>query len=190
LEGIPFPGLPALLLTATHLVHLTLSDIPHSGYFSPISIATCLSTLAGLKTLLLQFESPLSCPYTDWHLHLPRTRSVLPSLTSCSFKGICEYLEDLVARIDAPRLADFHITFFNQFTFDTPEPAQFIERTPTFKQHDEACVEFYDSCASVTLPQANSHRLHLRVSCMQTLGLAALVSRTGLYLVLPSGPHP
>lgn len=49
-----------------------------------------------------------------------------------------------------------HITFFNKLTFDTPELAQFIERTPTFKQHDEVCVEFYDSCVSVTLPQANS----------------------------------
>ena len=165
LEGIPFPGLPALLLTATHLVCLTLSNIPHFGYFSPISIVTCLYTLAGLESLLLKFESPQSRPDCDWRLHLPRKRSVLPALMSFMFKGICEYLEDLVARIDAPRLADLHVTFFNELTFDTPELARFIERTSTFKQQDEACVEFYDSCVSVTLPQANSHRLHLRVSC-------------------------
>ena len=163
LEGVPFPSLPALLLTATNLVHLTLSNIPHSGHFSPISIATCLSTLAGLETLLLEFESPRSRPDREY---LPRSGgcSVLPALTSFLFKGDFEYLENLVARIDAPQLADLHITF-NKPTFDTPELAQFIERTPTFKTHDEAHVEFYDSCVGVILPQANSHRLHLRVLC-------------------------
>ena len=42
-HGIPFPGLPNLLLSATHLVDLQLSDIPHSGYFSPETMATALS---------------------------------------------------------------------------------------------------------------------------------------------------
>jgi len=161
LEGIPFPGLPDLLLTATHLVHLTVSNIPHSGYFSPTSIVTCLSTLPCLESLLLEFEFSRSRPDPD----RPQTRSVLPALSSLSFKGNREYFEDLVAQIDAPRLADLNVTFFNELTFDTPELRQFIERTPTFKAHDEACVEFYDSCVSVTLPQENSHRLHLRVSC-------------------------
>ena len=34
-RGVPFPGLPKLLLSATHLVDLCLWDIPHSGDFSP-----------------------------------------------------------------------------------------------------------------------------------------------------------
>jgi len=139
--------------------------IPHCGYFSPISIVTCLAELAGLETLLIEFESPRSRPEWNWRLRLPRTRSVLPALTSFLFKGNCEHLEDLVARIDAPRLADFHVTFFNELSFNTPRLAQFIERTPTFKEHNGAYVEFYDSCVSVTLAQANSHRLHLGVSC-------------------------
>jgi hypothetical protein len=33
LDYIPFPGLPKLLLSATHLIGLVLSNIPHSGYF-------------------------------------------------------------------------------------------------------------------------------------------------------------
>jgi hypothetical protein len=49
-------------------------------------------------------------------------------------------LEDLVARIDAPRLNHFHVTLFNQFDFDTPQLVQFISRTPTLKAHDEAHV--------------------------------------------------
>ena len=31
LLGVPFPGLPKLLLTATHLVNIQLHHIPHSG---------------------------------------------------------------------------------------------------------------------------------------------------------------
>ena len=35
LTGIPFTGLPKLLLSADHLVYLGLFDVPHSGYVSP-----------------------------------------------------------------------------------------------------------------------------------------------------------
>ena len=42
---IPFPGLPKLLLSATHLYDLTLYEIPHSGYFSPEAMVTALSAL-------------------------------------------------------------------------------------------------------------------------------------------------
>jgi hypothetical protein len=38
LHGIPFPGLPNLLLSATNLVSLSLFNIPHFGYFSPEAI--------------------------------------------------------------------------------------------------------------------------------------------------------
>jgi hypothetical protein len=55
LSGIPFPGLPKLLLSATHLVYLDLSDIPHSGYFSPSAMVALLSVLSDLKRLSLKF---------------------------------------------------------------------------------------------------------------------------------------
>ena len=51
LKGIPFPGLPKLLLSATNLVELYLANIPHSGYFSPEAIVTALSTLTHLGRL-------------------------------------------------------------------------------------------------------------------------------------------
>ena len=47
-------SLPALLLSATHLVHLRLHGISSSGYISPKEMVTCLSTLAGLESLLLE----------------------------------------------------------------------------------------------------------------------------------------
>ena len=58
LYGIPFPGLPNLLLSATRLDTLYLDDIPHSGYISPDAIVTALSTLTSLRELSLRFRSP------------------------------------------------------------------------------------------------------------------------------------
>ncbi len=60
LSGISFPRLPKLLLSATHLVHLGLSNIPHSGYISPEAMATLLSVLSSLESLHLEFQSPIS----------------------------------------------------------------------------------------------------------------------------------
>ena len=51
LTRIALPRLPKLLLSATHLVCLTLWNIPHSGYFSPEAMVTCLSVLTRLEKL-------------------------------------------------------------------------------------------------------------------------------------------
>ncbi|KAF8485933.1 hypothetical protein DFH94DRAFT_850046 [Russula ochroleuca] len=114
LVRIPFPGLPKLHLAAPHLVDLRLLNIPHSGYFSPEAMATVLSTLTNLQYLWLEFQSPRSRP--DWASRHPPTRSLLPVLTYFSFNGVSEYLDNLVARIGAPRLNDLDVTFFNQIT--------------------------------------------------------------------------
>jgi F-box-like len=142
LERIPFPGLPKLLLSATRLVGLRLENIPHSGYISPEVMVTALSTLTSLEHLSLLFKSPLSRP--DWANRRmpPPTRSVLPALTLLCFKGVGEYLDDVVARIDAPQLKILVITLFNQILFDTPQFIQFITRTPMLKAFDKALVRF------------------------------------------------
>jgi hypothetical protein len=57
LNRVPFPGAPNLLLSATHLVHLELEDIPQSGYFSSNTIVTTLSTLTRLEYLVIKFKS-------------------------------------------------------------------------------------------------------------------------------------
>ena len=80
MNSIPFPGLPKLLLSATHLTHLHLDCIPHSGYISPQAMVTPLSVLSSLRTLYLRFQSPQSRP--DWEspsLPPPR-RPILPAL--------------------------------------------------------------------------------------------------------------
>jgi hypothetical protein len=135
LERILFPGLPKPLLSATHLVGLELLDIPHSGYISPEVMVTCLSVLTKLKRFCIRFESPRSRPGLKTRRPPPPTRTLLPALTKLVFKGVAEYLEDLVARIDAPLLDNLKITFFHQLIFDTPRLTQFISRTPIFKTH-------------------------------------------------------
>ena len=151
LASIPFPGLPRLLLSATHLVNLCLWDIPHSGYISPEAMATCLSMLTSLEKLQLRFESPESYPDQESRRPPPPTRSILPALTHFIFKGVNEYLEELVSRIDTPRLYQLSTTFFNDIDFDTPELIQFVSRTLTFKAPTEARVVFGIFTAWVTL---------------------------------------
>ena len=160
---IPFPGLPKLLLSATHLVSLDLGNIPHSGYFSPEAIVTAFSTLTRLERLLLLFESPQSRPDPEHQCPPPPTRSVLPNLGYFQFKGDSEYLEVVVAHIDAPRLDELNSILFNDIVFDTPQLAQFISRTLTVKALEEAHV-FFDRKA-VTVNFLYDKRLFVEISC-------------------------
>src|SRR6266699_1330344 len=113
-----------------HAVTLDILEIPHSGYFSPEAMVRCLSTLTRLETLSLEFKSPLSRPVRESRRPHPPTRSALPALTYFQFEGVSEYLEDLVARIDAPLLDSLRIEFFHQLIFDTLQLTQFVARTP------------------------------------------------------------
>jgi hypothetical protein len=166
LDHIPFPGLPNLLLSAVHLSFILLWNIPHSGYFSPEAMVTALSTLTSLEFLRLEFQSPLSHPDRENRRPPPPTRSVLPVLKVFLFKGVCEYLEDLVARIDAPQINYLGITFFNQILFDTPQSIQFISRTPTLRALETARVAFLDDAAMVYFSsQTSDYRFKVEISC-------------------------
>jgi len=166
LEGVPFPGLPKLVLSATDLVGLYILEIPHSGYISPEAMARCLSTLTRLKRLELGFKSPLSRPVRESRRPHLLTRSVLPALTDFEFEGVSEYLEDLVARIDAPLLDSLGIWFFHQLIFDTPQLAQFVARTPNIQPPVEAHIFFTDSHVQVTSPRTLS--FVLGINCRQS----------------------
>jgi hypothetical protein len=57
------------------------------------------------------------------------------------FKGVSEYLEDLVAWIDAAPLLDYlEIYFFGQPTFHTPHLSRFISHVPKFQALNDARV--------------------------------------------------
>jgi hypothetical protein len=111
---------------------LTLSNSP-SGIFLfpgqlPKMIVTGLAALACLKTLVIEFKPPLSfLNQGNRHPPLP-TLTVLPALTRFVFNGHNEYLEDLVARIDAPSLDSICITFAKQRGFEIAQLAQFMRR--------------------------------------------------------------
>jgi len=170
LRRVPFPGLPKLLFSATGLVHLELHNIPHSGYVLPETIATCISTSTGLKRLVLKFESPQSRPARQSRRPPPQSRSVLPALIDFSFTGVSEYLEDLVARIDAPLLSYMSITFFHQLILHTPQLTQFISRTPTLKLNGQrqARMLFSGLGVSCVLPRTHSKGLLLGMLCRQS----------------------
>ena len=158
LYHIPFLGLPKLLLSATHLQILDLYNIPHSGYISPDEMVAALSSLTSLETLTLGFKSPRSCPDQASRRPPPKTRSVLPVLTSFEFKGVSEYLDDLVAYIDAPQLNTLFITFFNDIVFDTPQLARFISHTPKSKALESVYITLRDWGASIDFSSQTSRR--------------------------------
>jgi hypothetical protein len=168
LDGIPYPGFPKLLSSATHLVALWLFNIPHSGYISPEAMVAPISVLSSLRTLYLRFQSPQSRPNWESRSLPPPKRSILPALDHFNFNGVTEYLEDLVTFIDAPQLIILDITFFNQIDFDCPRLAQFINRTPILRALDDAHVQFNDTTASVALPDGSTiPPLNIAISCRE-----------------------
>jgi hypothetical protein len=126
-------------------------------------MVTTLSALTSLRLLWLEFESPQSRPYQDSLRPPPRTRSVLPVLTSLNFKGVSEYLDELVAHMDTPQLKGLEITFFNQIVFDTPHLIQFIYRTQMLKTLEQASVSCEVDAARVRLSPQASHSTFFRV---------------------------
>ena len=166
LSGIPFPGLPKLLSSATHLTRLDLSNIPHSGYISPKAMIALLSVLSSLDTVELHFRSPQSRP--DWESPIlpPLKRSILPALTFLHFQGVTEYLEELVIGIDTPHLDFLLITFFNQIDFDILRLAQFINCNLTLRALNEAHVQFNINSAHVELSSSSpTPNLRIEISC-------------------------
>ena len=171
LNYVPFLGLPKLLLSATQLVHLHLFGIPHSGYISPKAVVATLSALSSLNTLCLQFRSPQSRPDLESPGLLPPKRSVLPALNAFRFKGVTEYLEELVTRIDTPQLDQLDITFFNQIDFHCPRLAQFIYCTQALTALNEGHVHFDNRMASIRLrsptSKISSGNFQIDISCRE-----------------------
>ena len=140
LWGIAFPGFLRLASIAPHLSHLELWDIPITGYISPEAMATCLASLPSIKYLHIGFQSPLSRP--DRINLSPPTHAVLPALIQFDFKGVSEYLEDLVARIDTPKLFRLDIRLFMDLMFQIPRLNKFITRAEIIRPYISANVTF------------------------------------------------
>jgi F-box-like len=166
LDGISFSALPKLLSSATHLNRLQLRKIPCTGYISPEAMATCLSALSNLESLVLEFQSPRSHPTRDSRPPSPLIRAALPALTSFDFQGVSEYLEDLVTHMDAPLLNRVTFRFFNQLTFDNPQLSQFIDRTRILKSLNLGSIEFLSDVVKTTFTSlVGRGKLELGISC-------------------------
>jgi hypothetical protein len=200
LDRIPFPGLPKLLLSGTHLVNLAIFGTTHSGYISPEAMLTGLSVLTRLESLAIVFRPPRSAP--DWNSRYPppQTRILLPVLTDWRFRGASEYLEVLVAWINAPLLDNMDITFFHQMIFDTPKLTQFISRTPKFKIYNELearvafsdsnwrlMVTFFDEALKLAIECDSEQPDQLLVSlaqvCRSSLPLSLILAVEDLYIL-------
>jgi len=66
--------------------------------------------------------------------------------------GGYEYMEDLMARIDAPQLDNLRLSIFYQPILDAPQLAQFIGRTLRFNALNESYVLFDGRGIFVSLP--------------------------------------
>jgi hypothetical protein len=169
LINVPFPALWKLLLSAKDLVSLHLFDIPDSGYIPPETMVTCLSSLTQLESLGLQFRSPRPRPDRSTRRPPTLTRAILPALTSLQFYGVSEYLEDVVARINAPLLHDVGMTFFNQLTFNIPQLPQFVRLAKRLGSPNRAQVTFYGCSVVVRLSSeagtVDNTQVTLEISC-------------------------
>ncbi len=130
LQAVPFPGLPQLLLSTRRLIDLRLLRIPNYDHFSPKAMFTALEALTELRTLLVEFQI-MEVPPSNTILPVPSTRFILPSLNSFKFFGGTNYLEDLLAHLDTPRLNNFVMSYFiplhPQLDFEVPQLVRFID---------------------------------------------------------------
>jgi hypothetical protein len=168
-------------------------------------MVTCLSALTSLKYFTLELKLPQTHPDRESrHPPLP-TRTLLPSLTWLKFQRVSEYVEDLVAQINAPLLNYLQVALLNQPIFDTPHLFQFIAHMPKFQQPNEARITFDNYGVEVTRPsltrdrQSEGLRLSIlceslvdQLSCLPQVcsrSLPAIVAVEHLYICMRI-PHP
>src|SRR5712671_178617 len=166
LHGIAFPSLPNFIFSS-NLVYLSLDKIPTSGYISPEAIAAFLAPLSNLKTFFIGFSSPR--PRPSHPIPPPLARVVLPALTSLSFQGVSEYLEDLISRIDTPALDSVDIHFFMDLDFHTPQLNQLISemisRVERFGRPNSAALLFGETTVEIEIQSGDQAFLSFAIHC-------------------------
>ena len=124
-------------------------------------MAVCLAMFPSLKWFHIGFESPRSRP--DRIGRPPPTPAVLPVLMQFEFKGVSEYLEDLVVQIDTPNLVTLKIQLFMDFMFNIPQLSKFIVRTEGTKSLNSAQIVFHSSAIEITV----GHAIKLEIICRE-----------------------
>ncbi|KAH9012344.1 hypothetical protein EDB85DRAFT_2281285 [Lactarius pseudohatsudake] len=186
LERTSFPGLPTLLLLAHDLVSLHLCSVPPTdcdhGYISPEEMVGGLAGLTKLRTLSID-RYPFSTPSHEQRRRPdPPILAVLPALTEFVFGCDFEYLEDLVAQIDAPRVEDVRIQYLME-EVQICQLSQFIGRSNLkHAQFRLAKVTFYSWSVDIKLdlPQGEclQPEFHIKTSFVN-----ATIASPVLYVV-------
>ncbi|KAI9510571.1 hypothetical protein F5148DRAFT_1147433 [Russula earlei] len=133
-------------------------------YIAPRDLVIALSVMSRLEILALGFRSllyPASRP--------PLTRSVLPALTQLTFRGVHEYLEDLLAQIKAPVLNHLGVSFYTNLGFVIPQLGWLISQTESFKTCDTAIVYTSSRAIRFTASRGTNRfpELSLEVRCRE-----------------------
>ena len=84
LRGIPFLGLPMLLLSASDLIFLYLHDIPPTSYISPEAMVVGLAALPRLNEFVIKFQSATHHPD---QVQLPPTADCFSCSHTLSIQG-------------------------------------------------------------------------------------------------------
>ena len=158
LYRILFPALPTFLLSTTDLVTLNLFDIPTPGYISPEGMVECLAALPRLEMFAIKYQHVSSRP--DRIRPSPVTRPVLPALTDFEFRGGFEYLENLVAQIDSPRLERISIYYLDlPDNLQVAQLSNFIDRSigPELTPSRRAHVRFLSQQVAFALSRDYPH---------------------------------
>ncbi|KAH9013172.1 hypothetical protein EDB83DRAFT_300158 [Lactarius deliciosus] len=161
LGNITFPGLPTLLLSAHNLVSLDIYSVPPTGYdrgyISPEEMVSSLAVLTKLRTLSIDRCSHPRSSYEQRRRPDPPMLTVLPALTHFEFGRDFEYLEDLVAQIDAPQVEDFKIDYLmKEVQVQTRQLSQFIGRSNLKRAQFRRAKVIFDS-----------YRIHIRLDFPQ-----------------------
>jgi len=177
---VPFPTLPKLLLSVSHLVELHLEELPTTGYISPEAMATCLAVSTRLQSVTISSPFWRSFPQIQTNQLPPSmSRAVLPSLTNFSFGGVSgEYLDDLMARIHLPRLNDLYLRFFPLPTFGVRKLPQIVHRIETFMPPFQAIVCFYVDSTNIYFFPPGRGRLGLQFQCTESDNQLSWLTRT------------
>jgi hypothetical protein len=167
LTRIAFPTLSWLLSSSRDLVDIQLHEISSIGYISPESLRDALSGMTQLRSLSLRFHSLHSISVADYlGLYPPSGKRVnLPTLTYLKYHGTSEFLDSLVARIDAPHLGNIEITLSSEYTFNVSNLAEFIDRLEMPKSYRRAHILFSERSVSISLTHPTPTYLKLQVLC-------------------------
>ncbi|KAI9449833.1 hypothetical protein BJY52DRAFT_1359383 [Lactarius psammicola] len=165
--GIGFPAPLQQLSYSGNLVDIQLHNVVGDAYLSPEALSNALSGMTQLRSLSLHLYSSNPGQYYGNGMPVPPLsleRIVLPALTHLKFRGIGEFFDRFMTRIDPPLLGDIEI-MFNGRPFVVSNLCEFVDRIEMQKSHSRAEVLFSDHAISISFTQPGSPmRPKLRIS--------------------------